>query len=71
MSIRLYEGMGYTRTPLFGEYPSSPDASLCFGKSLQRTGLFILSCRHVYGYVRDRNSSKLRRAELSRVIASN
>ena len=33
-AIRLYEGMGYARIPLFGEYVSSPDTSLCFGKSL-------------------------------------
>ena len=33
-AIRLYEGMGYARIPLFGEYLSSPDTSLCFGKSL-------------------------------------
>ena len=33
-AIRLYETMGYARIPLFGEYLSSPDTSLCFGKSL-------------------------------------
>ena len=33
-AIRLYEAMGYTRIPLFGEYLASPDTSLCFGKSL-------------------------------------
>ncbi|HLK46789.1 MAG TPA: GNAT family N-acetyltransferase [Bryobacteraceae bacterium] len=33
-AIRLYEGMGYARIPLFGEYLSSPDTSVCFGKSL-------------------------------------
>jgi putative acetyltransferase len=33
-AIQLYEGMGYSRIPLFGEYVSSPDTSLCFGKSL-------------------------------------
>jgi GNAT superfamily N-acetyltransferase len=33
-AIRLYTGMGYARIPLFGEYLSSPDTSLCFGKSL-------------------------------------
>ena len=33
-AIKLYEGMGYTRIPLFGEYLSSPNTSLCFGKSL-------------------------------------
>ena len=33
-AIKLYESMGYTRIPLFGEYLSSPDTSLCFGKPL-------------------------------------
>jgi len=33
-AIRLYEGMGYSRIPLFGEYLASADTSLCFGKSL-------------------------------------
>jgi putative acetyltransferase len=33
-AIRLYETMGYARIPLFGEYLSSPDTSLCFGKPL-------------------------------------
>jgi len=33
-ATQLYEGMGYARIPLFGEYLSSPDTSLCFGKSL-------------------------------------
>ena len=33
-AIKLYQAMGYTRIPLFGEYVSSPDTSLCFGKSL-------------------------------------
>jgi putative acetyltransferase len=33
-AIKLYEAMGYTRIPLYGEYVSSPDTSLCFGKSL-------------------------------------
>ena len=33
-AIKLYESMGYARIPLFGEYLSSPDTSLCFGKSL-------------------------------------
>jgi GNAT superfamily N-acetyltransferase len=32
-AIKLYEAMGYSRIPLFGEYLSSPDTSLCFGKS--------------------------------------
>lgn len=34
-AIKLYEAMGYARIPLFGEYLSSPDTSLCFGKSLE------------------------------------
>jgi putative acetyltransferase len=29
-AIKLYEAMGYSRIPLFGEYLSSPDTSLCF-----------------------------------------
>jgi putative acetyltransferase len=33
-AIGLYERMGYTRIPLFGEYLASPDTSVCFGKSL-------------------------------------
>jgi len=33
-AIKLYAAMGYMRIPLFGEYLSSPDTSLCFGKSL-------------------------------------
>jgi GNAT superfamily N-acetyltransferase len=33
-AIKLYETMGYARIPLFGEYLSSPNTSLCFGKSL-------------------------------------
>ena len=33
-AIRLYEAVGYARIPLYGEYLSSPDTSLCFGKSL-------------------------------------
>ena len=33
-AIKLYQAMGYARIPLFGEYLSSPDTSLCFGKSL-------------------------------------
>jgi len=32
-AIKLYESMGYTRIPLFGEYLASPDTSVCFGKS--------------------------------------
>ena len=33
-AIGLYETLGYARIPLFGEYLSSPETSLCFGKSL-------------------------------------
>ena len=33
-AIRLYESMGYKRIPLYGEYLSSPDTSMCFGKTL-------------------------------------
>jgi GNAT superfamily N-acetyltransferase len=33
-AIKLYEAMGYAHIPLFGEYPSSPNTSLCFDKSL-------------------------------------
>ena len=33
-AIQLYESMGYRRIPLFGEYVSSPDTSLCLGKNL-------------------------------------
>jgi putative acetyltransferase len=33
-AIKLYQGMGYTPIPLFGEYLRSPQTSLCFGKSL-------------------------------------
>ncbi len=33
-AIRLYERAGYARIPLYGEYVSSPDTSVCFGKSL-------------------------------------
>jgi putative acetyltransferase len=36
-AIKLYAGMGYAPIPLFGEYLSSPDTSLCFGKSLNST----------------------------------
>jgi len=32
-AIKLYEAMGYARIPLFGEYLSSPNTSLCFGKA--------------------------------------
>ena len=34
VAIALYESAGYTRIPLFGEYTSSPDTSICFGKAL-------------------------------------
>ena len=34
-ALRFYEAMGYARVPLFGEYLSSPDTSVCFGKSLR------------------------------------
>lgn len=33
-AIKMYEAMGYVRIPLFGEYLSSPNTSICFGKSL-------------------------------------
>jgi GNAT superfamily N-acetyltransferase len=33
-AIRMYEGLSYVQIPLFGEYVSSPDTSVCFGKSL-------------------------------------
>jgi GNAT superfamily N-acetyltransferase len=33
-AIKLYEAMGYARIPLYGEYLSSPDTSVCFGKSI-------------------------------------
>jgi len=33
-AIKLYEAMSYARIPLFGEYLSSPETSLCFSKSL-------------------------------------
>jgi GNAT superfamily N-acetyltransferase len=33
-AMALYEGMGYSRIPLFGEYLASPETSLCFGKTL-------------------------------------
>jgi GNAT superfamily N-acetyltransferase len=33
-AIKLYQALGYVRVPLFGEYLSSPDTSLCFGKTL-------------------------------------
>jgi GNAT superfamily N-acetyltransferase len=34
-AIRLYEGVGYVRIPLFGEYLRSPETSVCFSKSLR------------------------------------
>src|SRR5262245_59706217 len=34
-AIRLYEGLGYVRIPLFGEYLSSPGTSACYGKTLE------------------------------------
>jgi len=33
-AIKMYEAMGYVRIPLFGEYLSSRETSMCFGKSL-------------------------------------
>jgi putative acetyltransferase len=36
-AIKMYEAMGYVRIPLFGEYLSSPNTSLCFGKAIQET----------------------------------
>jgi GNAT superfamily N-acetyltransferase len=33
-AVQLYAAMGYGRIPLYGEYLSSPDTSVCFGKSL-------------------------------------
>ena len=33
-AVKLYEAMGYARIPLYGEYLSSPDTSLCLGKAL-------------------------------------
>ncbi len=38
-AIRMYEGLGYARIPLFGEYLASPETSLCFGKSLIQHGV--------------------------------
>jgi putative acetyltransferase len=32
--IKLYQAMGYERIPLYGEYVSSPDTSLCFGRTI-------------------------------------
>src|SRR5947207_8949995 len=40
-AIKLYEAMGYARIPLFGEYLSSPNTSLCLGKSLALTELLL------------------------------
>lgn len=33
-AVKLYQAMGYLPIPLFGEYLSSPDTSVCFGKFL-------------------------------------
>jgi len=33
-AIKMYESAGFVRIPLFGEYLSSPETSICFGKSL-------------------------------------
>ena len=33
-AIKMYQSMGYVRIPLFGEYVSSPQTSVCFAKSL-------------------------------------
>ncbi len=33
-AIKMYKAMGYVPIPLFGEYLSSPDTSLCLGKTL-------------------------------------
>ncbi len=33
-AIALYEGMGYARIALFGEYVASPETSVCLGKTL-------------------------------------
>ena len=37
-AIKMYEAAGYVRIPLFGEYLSSPDTSICFAKSLTEQG---------------------------------
>ncbi len=37
-AIRLYESLGYSPIPLFGEYLASPETSLCFGKSITQSG---------------------------------
>lgn len=34
-AIKMYEAAGYVCIPLFGEYLSPPETSLCFGKSLR------------------------------------
>ena len=33
-AVALYRSMGFERIPLFGEYLSSPETSLCMGKDL-------------------------------------
>ena len=33
-AIGLYEATGFSRIPLYGEYLTSPDTSICFGKEL-------------------------------------
>jgi GNAT superfamily N-acetyltransferase len=33
-AIALYESLGYTRIPLYGEYTGSPETSRCYGKRL-------------------------------------
>ena len=33
-AIALYERCGFERIPLYGEYLSSPDTSVCLGKAL-------------------------------------
>jgi GNAT superfamily N-acetyltransferase len=41
-AIKLYEALGYSQIPLFGEYLSSPNTSLCFGKLLSpRKGIDV------------------------------
>lgn len=33
-AVRMYESAGYRRIQLYGEYVSSPETSICFGKTL-------------------------------------
>jgi len=33
-ALALYERCGFVRIPLYGEYLSSPDTSVCLGKEL-------------------------------------